>query len=316
MACFAGSQLGLLHARHSLRLLTDLVDEDDALFLALACRPLRDAVFDRFQRLPCGHVHAGKRLQTRHVTLVMSVARLQWARALSGCMECCRSVTCNHGMLRSICIDRRDPRLCHGDVCEHGWERSLSCPVWALSTREHENEDCPGLGWFGVCPRAARAGQLSVLQWAVAHGFDFGASTCSSAARGGHLSVLQWLRQTGCDWDESTCGMAAESGNLALLQWAKANGCDWSNGRGVCYGAANGGHLEVLQWARANGCEWNISTTSAASRGGHLDVLRWAVRNGCEFRSSDCLEQAKRLGSEAMLEFARATPTQGVHWAD
>jgi hypothetical protein len=40
----AASPFGLLDARGSLRLATDAVDEDDALCLALACRPLRDAV--------------------------------------------------------------------------------------------------------------------------------------------------------------------------------------------------------------------------------------------------------------------------------
>eukprot|EP00966_Prymnesium_polylepis_P012640 289941-Prymnesium_polylepis.2 len=169
-------------------------------------------------------------------------------------MECCRSGVCDDGVLRSLSLSRTP-----GDFCEHGYERSLGCPLWALCTREHEHFiDGPdgwreGMGCLGVCPRAARVGQLSVLKWAVAHGFDFGPSTCSGAARGGHLSVLQWLRQNGCDWDQSTCRMAAESGNLVLLQWAKANGCDWSNGTGVCAGAAEGGHLEVLQWARANG---------------------------------------------------------------
>ena len=40
----AASPFGLLDAHGSLRLVTDVVNEDDALCLALACRPLRDAV--------------------------------------------------------------------------------------------------------------------------------------------------------------------------------------------------------------------------------------------------------------------------------
>jgi hypothetical protein len=50
MAALAASPLGLLDARGCLRLVTDLVYEDDALCLALACRALRDALWARFPR--------------------------------------------------------------------------------------------------------------------------------------------------------------------------------------------------------------------------------------------------------------------------
>ena len=47
-AALAGSPFGLLDAASTLRLVTDLVHEDDALCLALACRALRDALWERF----------------------------------------------------------------------------------------------------------------------------------------------------------------------------------------------------------------------------------------------------------------------------
>jgi hypothetical protein len=53
------------------------VHEDDALCLALACRPLRDAMWARFSRRPAAgdDAHAGKRLRTRNRALVATVAR-------------------------------------------------------------------------------------------------------------------------------------------------------------------------------------------------------------------------------------------------
>jgi hypothetical protein len=69
---FATSPFALLDAHSCLRLVTDLVHEDDALCLALACRPLRDALWARFPARPAGHEHVGKRLRTRDVV----VARL------------------------------------------------------------------------------------------------------------------------------------------------------------------------------------------------------------------------------------------------
>ena len=47
-AALAGSPFGLLDAASTLRLVTDLVHEDDALCLALACRALRDVLWERF----------------------------------------------------------------------------------------------------------------------------------------------------------------------------------------------------------------------------------------------------------------------------
>jgi hypothetical protein len=72
MDALAASPFALLDARGSLHLVTDVVHEDDALCLALACRALRAALWARFPARPAGHAHAGKRLRTRDV----AVARL------------------------------------------------------------------------------------------------------------------------------------------------------------------------------------------------------------------------------------------------
>jgi Leucine-rich repeat (LRR) protein len=65
MAALAASPFALLDAHSSLRLVTDVVHEDDALCLALVCRALHDALWARFPARPAGHAHAGKRLRTR-----------------------------------------------------------------------------------------------------------------------------------------------------------------------------------------------------------------------------------------------------------
>jgi hypothetical protein len=44
----AASPFTILDARSNVRLVTDAVHEDDTLGLALACRPLRDALWARF----------------------------------------------------------------------------------------------------------------------------------------------------------------------------------------------------------------------------------------------------------------------------
>ena len=108
------SPFGLLDAHGSLRLVIDLVHEDDALCLALTCRGLRDAVWVCFQSnsgsngwaeaavapVVVGMQHcctaaphpisiccddcwlSALRTRTRTAVVVVSVPRLVWARSL------------------------------------------------------------------------------------------------------------------------------------------------------------------------------------------------------------------------------------------
>jgi hypothetical protein len=57
----AASAFALLDRHSSLRLVTDVVHEEDALCLALACRPLCDALWARY------HSTTGGRWATRRV---------------------------------------------------------------------------------------------------------------------------------------------------------------------------------------------------------------------------------------------------------
>ena len=78
----AASAFGLLDVAADLRLVTDLVHEDDALCLALTCRGLRDALWARFPSRPAGDAFAGARVRTRDEAVVSMVGRLVWARGL------------------------------------------------------------------------------------------------------------------------------------------------------------------------------------------------------------------------------------------
>jgi hypothetical protein len=78
-----------------------------------------------------------------------------------------------------------------------------------------------------ICTLAARAGQLTVLQWARQQKYFWNELTCMQAAIG-HLEVLQWARKQGCPWDEITCAVAAYGGYLEVLKWARKHGCPWT----------------------------------------------------------------------------------------
>ena len=47
------------------------------------------------------------------------------------------------------------------------------------------------------------------------------------AARSGNLELVQWLRGEGCPWDEHTCYRAVMQGHVEVLRWARQNGCPW-----------------------------------------------------------------------------------------
>jgi hypothetical protein len=163
---FSGSPpFSLLDARGSLRLVTDVVHEDDALCLALTCRALRDALWARFLARPAGDAHEGARVRTRDAAVVGTVGRLVWARGLDPPWPGPRA----SWLPGQICrIAAR-----HGALTSLQWGRANGCE-W--------DED--------TCWAAALGGQLAVLQWARANGCEWDANTCSAAVEGEHLAVL------------------------------------------------------------------------------------------------------------------------------
>lgn len=66
--------------------------------------------------------------------------------------------------------------------------------------------------------KAAHAGHLSQIQWAVANNCPYNRIACELAARGGHLEVLQWLRSIGCPWDGMVYAMVGRGGYLEIMQ--------------------------------------------------------------------------------------------------
>ena len=161
-----------------------------------------------------------------------------------------------------------------------------------LSTLKHLHQQ-GGLNLYNVLPmKAAKTGQLEVLQWLRANACPWDKHTCNWAALNGHLEVLQWARANGAPRDKGTCAEAALGGHLEMLQWLRANGCPWDEW--TCTYAAKGAHLEVLQYLRANGCPWNAHTCAAAAEGGHLEVLQWLRANGCPWDECTCAEAAGR----------------------
>ena len=320
MESLAASPFSILDAHCILHLVTDAVHEDDALCLALACRPLRDALWARFLRRPAGDLHMGKRLCTRKAALVTTVARVVWARGLAVAEDEMNATLKDDALLYDA------PRLRDEDICEqaarHGalsilqWARAdgiliteviaelaargghLAVLKWLWTLHATNSLDREKVMWqtSRSIEAAAIGGHLEVLWWLRAgitnaewEELPGKERTCMMTAHGGHLAVLQWLQMNGCPWGPSTMHAAARGGHLGVLQWARENGCGWSSGE--CLAAAQNGHLALLQWLRVNGCEWadgGRGMCTDAARGGHLAVLQYVHANGCDFDGETC----------------------------
>jgi hypothetical protein len=193
------SAFALLDGRGSLRLVTDLVHEDDALCLALTCRALRDSLWARFPRRAAGDKHARRRLRTRDAAVVATVARLVWVRSFAtrlapehGCRAACR---CLPAGIRSC------------------WPQWLGNGEAAVSPLRFSRGD--RLTGFGTGDRGRplrRAGDpLSAAPSDPPSGAD-AAAACRIAARHGSLAALRWLRARGWAWNERTCIAAVREG--------------------------------------------------------------------------------------------------------
>ena len=142
-----------------------------------------------------------------------------------------------------------------------------------------------------VCSEAARAGNFSLLQYAVDAGCPMNWIATSNAAGKNNLNILIWLREKGCEWNDATYRNAIVSGNLDCIEWVRNNGEDIYRGVSALEIAFKCGHLHVIRYLIDNDFEadiinkpWNgpgsiilkDAFTKLAAGKGCVDSLRWS----------------------------------------
>jgi hypothetical protein len=90
---------------------------------------------------------------------------------------------------------------------------------WLLAKMEYEH--CMD----EVALRGAASGDVSILQWAHAHGARWSCKLCAMAAFYNNLDALRWLRKHECPWDGNVLFHGEGHFRAALLDWARENGC-------------------------------------------------------------------------------------------
>ena len=185
----------LLGSLDELRLVVNMLDENDAHACASVCRCFREAILSRFP-LPRG-------IRTSADGALASVARLEWSVSI--------------GFHIQVKHMRLAARMGHLEVLRwaraNGFEWIAERAARVGLTFELMQDRRTGSHMDAdTCKSAAEGGHLEVLQWARANGCEWDSDTCAIAAQGGHLEMLQWARANCCVWDEWTCASAAGGG--------------------------------------------------------------------------------------------------------
>lgn len=160
-----------------------------------------------------------------------------------------------------------------------------------------------------ACKKAARAGDLDILQWLRLKGCPWNAGVCFSATKGGHLRLLEWARGVGCPWSEWATANAAQRGDVDMLTWLDRNGCPLHPRTTDI--AARHGHLGAMQWLVQQGVRPDWGTADAAARGGHLGIIQWLNEQGFKTYILWAGESAIESGRPDLIDWL---DTVGVRW--
>lgn len=178
---------------------------------------------------------------------------------------------------------------------------SLACKDAHRLTREPTvARSVPRVTNNKLCAAAAADGNLCLLKWLVAHGYEWGANVAFVAAKGNHQPVLQWLDERQCGFLDYRCQGAASGGHLALVTDCVARGAVFARRAHML--AVEGGHLDVLEYA-SDVAHVPITRDMhiVAARTGNLEVVAWMRRrNPCGRRW--LLAAAAGAGNLAILK--------------
>lgn len=171
------------------------------------------------------------------------------------------------------------------------YENPIPTLEWLLSHNIKGN----GIGY----EYAAKTGNLDLMKWLYAHGFELPEYISDD----GHEYIvlyiiksnfpfiqkkmmLEWYNSVSpihCPWAMND---AAEAGNIDLFQYIFDAFCSSSYTErdfSPCYYAAKGGSLDMLQYLRSKGFPWDEDICNVAAQKGHFSIVKWALQNGCPF---------------------------------
>jgi hypothetical protein len=176
-----------------------------------------------------------------------------------------------------------------------------------------------GLEWTSAtCATVASMGHLQ-LQQLRQHGCPWDDNEIGiKAARSGNVQMLQWLSEQGIVFNERTIGSAASCGHIAACEYLRfTEQCPWNTH--VCMSAAEANHLDVLVWLREHGCPCDDQPVSLlAARGGSVEVMSYMLEQlqqlDAAIRTVLLLVMLAIAGANNQLVAAQWLRAQGAVW--
>jgi hypothetical protein len=236
----------------------------------------------------CAHNSAtrcDKKLVTRHRSALMSLSRLQFAKA------CGFKITdvdlTKSGYATAVCQFSLEPQAVIAELRLHGasWDERL----------------CSHAAFTGALPHS---GMLQLLQWLRKYSCRWiEGSVLKSASRSGNVPMLEWLRTTVGQWPPAVTTQremlmrAGREGHLEAAQWLITCGVAWPASFTTevltefsVYDVKKCWTLPMVQWALRSGSGWQKWQCDDYRAGRYLPgvdrqtaaaVLEWAHANGC-----------------------------------
>ena len=265
----AYKRLEILFLALPIELIAQQIDEDDRLAAALSCHALRDAV----------RRGAPPRLQlkTRVASAVKSLERLKWSLAVG----CPRQRLCEHAAAlsslpdtRPVCTSDGQGRLT-GVLVPDARLMCMSDGRPLIEFMRLVDGTCP---WGATCDAAAARADMSMVEWAHAHGAPWGPSTAAALAShpsaflpqrrreddvDGHRWPLYRLLALGCPADSTCCAAAATVHGELQLNWLRTV-CELPWDERTCTALAEAGNTKTLTWAQDEGCPCDAAKVNVA----------------------------------------------------
>ena len=181
----------MLQVTTLVRLVTDLVDEDDSLCVALTCRQLRDAVLSRFPP----KLEPKARISTRRLASAVSMSRVVWAQSMGCDLHDLVDLTARTGQV---------------EVLEWALARGYSWPSDACVTAADE-------GHFDVLELARKTG--GPWRGPNDRGLPDGEMVMRGLAQHGQVALLKQYIEAGCEVSSFVWNSAASAGQLDVLDY-------------------------------------------------------------------------------------------------
>eukprot|EP00953_Heterococcus_sp_UTEX-ZZ885_P010725 6256-Heterococcus_DN1.PRE.4 len=262
------------------------VGRGDHLHVAGVCRNWRG----RYMQLKaCSFSEArllsGVRTGTRHRSALMSLSRLQCAKAC-GLKVTTINLT-KDAYAEAVCQQSPEPLAVVTELRLHGstWSETL-CSHAAFNSELQlliwlRNYGCP---WNeeSVLVNASSSGSVQLLEWlrtaTVVWSEEMQTQMLNQADHFGRMEAAQWLRSCGARWperfttavqfgaksDDAASRILTSCWTLPLVQWAIASGAEWltwrcedyhvQNTQTIWYYSKSQTATAVLNLAHANGC--------------------------------------------------------------